>query len=345
MTGQEGYASLTVFILILFLSSVTLSLLFFLQLSLRQSSFYEEQMARESELEKEVSLLIDILKSDPTGESDSYFDPVWTFLEERKSSAIELRLTDISSRFNLNFMRTKMLEESSFKNLMINGKDPDQLKQCRGENGFFVHPEGGYGLFFRKEDLDKYFTTYSYANFNVTYEDSLKKIFEIRVSEEGSLLFLNKVQQHISEKIMADKESFRGIASLEYKQIYPLVNTEALMNVNFIPEKVLHAVLYYPYGGTVHKNGQFYFNAITSQRDNHELTTSDLDELFELEEEQLRIREYLGTRTWFWKISATTGDVKLEVVLARLPDESIDDPEFQIIEWKFSRLNEVTSNI
>jgi hypothetical protein len=338
MHSDEGYSSVSVIILIFFLSAVTLGVLFYLQNSHKLSRSLDQYYSSQSQLDGEVFQLIEELAADPTPDADSVFDPVWSYLENRDNSEINLKLEDISSRFNLNFMRTKMIEQSSFKTLMTGGFSPDDLKQYRGSKGFFSDLNTGYDDFFEEEDLDKYFTSYGYANLNISYEDSLRKIFEIRVSDGNSDAFLSKIHQLILSNEMADTVKMKSMFGSDYDVLYPLINTLPVMNVNFVPEKVLYAVLNYPYGGEKHEDCLNFYEIIKSERTTFELENERLDQIFNLEGEYVRITQYLGTQTWFWKITATLDDQVLEVVLCRLPDDSIisDSIEYQILEWKYN---------
>ena len=66
----------------------------------------EKYEARER-LGEAVHELISVIADDPTPEADSLRDPVWTWLQSRGEEQPLLELEDISSRFNLNFVRTK----------------------------------------------------------------------------------------------------------------------------------------------------------------------------------------------------------------------------------------------
>jgi len=336
MSRESGYSSVTVLILILFLSTVTLGVISLLRLSISLTEKTENKYLIEEQLEEEVRSLISVLAEDPTPEADSIFDPVWSFLQNRDDSEIELSLEDISSRFNLNYIRTNMLEKSQFKSLMESGFNPEDLKLYRGENGFYSDLKNGYGQYFSEDVLEKYFTAYSYANFNITYEDSLKKIYEFKVSEEGSSTFLQKVQDHISRKNIADKGKLKEIFGADFPELYPLVNTEPLLNVNLTPEKILDAVLHYPYGGETHKNGSSFYEIIIAERKTFEFDPERLETLLgDLEDDYLRISQYLGTRTWFWKIIAVKNDKKLEVIICLLPEsDDIQERTYTIIRWK-----------
>jgi hypothetical protein len=337
MNSEDGYSSAAVVTILFFLSIVTLGVLNYLQNTGKLLSSLENHQMIMIQLDEEVLLLIKQLSADPTPDADSQFDPVWTYLENRMESGIEITLEDISSRFNLNFMRTKMLDESDFSKSMLLGNTPDRLKLFRGEKGFFSDKEAGYVDFFKTKDLEDYFTVYSYANFNITYEDSLKKLYETRVSTENSHTFLAKVQKHIAGQTIADKRMFRDIAGSSFHSLYPLINTESLMNVNFVPERVLLAVLNYPYGGKRHDESLLYYEIIKNERAGLELDNLFLEQHLILEGEYLRILQYLGTRTWFWKITATMEEESLEVILCRLPDNELfsSSNDYQIIEWKY----------
>ena len=228
-----------------------------------------------------------------------------------------------------------MLEESVFGSMMLPGRSPEGLKLHRGEAGFAQNLAEGYGEYYSEEDLEAYFTLYSYANLNVTYEDSLKKLYEIRVSEAGSHSFLSKIQSLVSRLVPADGEELERILGSDYDDLYPLINIEPLINVNFAHKEILRAVLYYPYGGERVEHASDYLDILTAERTTMEIAPEKLDITLALEGPSLRIRDYLGTNTWFWKITASEGDLRLEAVICRIPGEADEEPLYRIIEWKY----------
>ncbi len=304
-------------------------------------------------LEKEVYQLIDIIAEDPSPEADSPTDPVWGHIEQLNDSNenLTLSLEDISSRFNLNFIRTKMLEESPFfKDLLINGKNTQNLKEDRFKYGFvsdihspFDEDHLGYGDFFEKEDLDKYFTTYGYANLNVTYEKSLEMIFKTRIPDRGTGSFMSDIKNLIESDIMADNSKMKKILGTEYEDLYPLINIQPLINVNFVEDEILKAILYYPYGGTRHKERASFYSNINNDRSNSEIDDARIKQLLPLKVEKekdiyyLRIYEYLGAITWFWKITAESDNRTLTAIICRIPLETRapSKRDYQIIEWDY----------
>lgn len=322
--------------LVLFLSALALGVLAYLGISSARYRSMDARYAARAVLEDSVRELMKQLADDPTPEADSLRDPLWTWLSSRGGDLPVLELEDISSRFNLNFVRTKMLEESEFGSMMLSGKTPEDLKQWRGEEGFAGDLVTGYGDFYKEEDLGKYFTVYSYANLNVTYEDSLKKLYEIRVSPEGAHVFLSSVQSLIAGGVMADEERMKQIFGSSEGKLFPLINIEPLINVNFADEKILKAVLFYPYGEEVHEQAADYLDVLTAERTTMEITRERLQSLIEAEDQYLRIFQYLGTTTWFWRIKATSGADSLDAVICRLPGKAGEKKEYKVLEWKFN---------
>ncbi len=306
-------------------------------------------------LEKEVYQLIDIIAKDPSPEADSPTDPVWGHIEKINDSDenLTIRLEDISSRFNINFIRTKMLEESPFfKDLMINGKNTQNLKDDRYKYGFisdihsrFDEDHLGYEDFFETEDLDKYFTTYGYANLNVTYEKSLEKIFETRVPDRGTGSFMSDITNLIKSGIMADNSRMKKILGTEYEDLYPLINVEPIINVNFAEEEILKAIIYYPYGEEQLKDRASIYNYLINERANSELNNEQIKNYIKgkLDEDdvkykyKIRILQYLGSTTWFWKITAVSDNRTLSAIICRIPLETRapSKRDYQIIEWDY----------
>lgn len=336
MKREDGYTSVGVLLLVLFLSASVIGILAYSRIMGNQHRRIENLNSVQLELETVVYDLMDQLAADPTPQSDSPHDPVWQYITNREEESLQIELRDISSRFNLNFMRTKMLDESEFASMMIDGKTPDDLKSHRGEEGFSDNLAEGYSSFFDKEDLERFFTVYSYANINVTYEDSLKKLYESRVSEEGSHLFLTKVQELISDQLMADEARMNNMLGGDRGKLYPLINLEPLINVNFAEEKVLKAVLSYPYGGETHNNALDYHEILRAERTAMEITPERLKTLFDVEDHYMRIPQYLGTVTWFWEIRASRGNTGLNVIICRIPGREAGEGLFQIVEWKLN---------
>ena len=82
-------------------------------------------------LKNEVTSIIKQLESDPTPDSDSIIDPVWSYIEGRSSDYEYLELSDASSRINPNWVRPVFFERTDLKKFLLNGVSPDMLKDHR----------------------------------------------------------------------------------------------------------------------------------------------------------------------------------------------------------------------
>lgn len=327
--------SLTALFLLLIISLSLMGLSVYLQLGTKQQGTIESSYELQTVLETEIKALIEQLQNDPTPEADSYHDPVWLWMEENNTDELTITLEDISSRFNLNFIRTKMLEESSLSSMMINNNTPEDIKLYRGEQGFFTDLNESYSDFFKEEDINKYFTSYSYANLNVSYEDSLKKLYEIRVGEAGANIFLTTIQNHIASFEQADDSKLNQILGSHKKDLYPLINVQPLLNVNYLDPLLLKAVLHYPYGNEKINNANEFEEILLVEREVMEVDQNRLVSLIEVEDQQERVLQYLGTKTWFWKIAVSQKNMALEAIICRLPFEDYNEIQFEIIQWKF----------
>jgi hypothetical protein len=70
-------------------------------------------------------------------------------------------------------------------------------------------------------------------------------------------------------------------------------------------------------------------------REGSELTGPELHKIIGAAENN-RIYQYLGPTTWFWKITVSRGNARLELIVARLPSEEEAAPRFFITEERYS---------
>ncbi len=306
---------------VLFLSAISLGALILLgssALLIRHSSTVRD--ARRL-LEEEARLALNQLARQTAAEVDSPFDPVWTWAAGRKEGTIGITLEDVSSQLNLNTVRTEVFEKTELGKLLALGHSARELRQYRADKGPFASL-ASYAAFFPSGVLASYFTVYGYINVNTTFEDVLRGIFAARTGDKAAAeAFRNAIRGFLVKQEMVGKEQLASLFGLYYPQLYPLMNVEPQMNVNFIPPEILHALLAYPYGGKSIENFEGICNAILSERQQQGLTPQYLSNLIHAQGEQLLIFQYLGTRTWFWRITVRGGSHSLVQVVARIPDD------------------------
>ncbi len=285
--------------------------------------YYQKNEAIQQDLillKAEVAAVIKQLESDPTPESDSPTDPVWSYIEGQSTKYEYIKLTDVSSRINPNWVRSVFFERTDLKKFLLNGVSSDMFKNNREKVGYIIDIESGYSELIDPEALETLFTPYSYLNVNTAYEYVLKDMYELVTEDSGGAIsFHTFIAGALAEKHIITEEELLNAAGSDYEAIYPIISTLPEMNVHFIPEFILEQVLAYPYGGEVIDNNSSIYNTLLTLRMGNEITMVDLQGLMETEGLQERVFHHLGTKTWFWKVEIATERTKIEAIIICLP--------------------------
>lgn len=331
-SGTIGSAALSVLLVVLLLSLIGGGAVMALGASGRLARAVLDETALEERLSEAVRRTLSILREDPTPESDSPNDPVWAELRDLETK-VDLR--DVSSRINPNTIRPTLLDRTGLDDLIFadsRAAGSDALRQYREDDWLSTDIADHYGDFFSDEALDELVTGYGWANINVTDEFVLRSIYAERTGNDiGAQHFRGLAVAIIGRDTMITREALRGYLGADFDRVYPVVNAEPLWNVHYLPERILREVLSYPALGVSDPDG--VAAALVALRVSSSLSMDELTERTGLPESS-RLHQYLGVRTWFWKIGAQVSDLRLEIVAARIPGES---PTFQIVERRIMR--------
>ncbi len=323
--NDKGSASVVILGVLLVLTVLFLSASFILVLSLRN-------LQRSSEIEGEKQMLLDeadraveLLLEDPTPFADSPMDPVWEKLKTPLNEEISVTLKDVSSFLGINWVRKEFLDKMAVLRI---GKTPLEFQQFREDTG--IHLKLSKFLDFIEEDyIGEYFTTYTYFNINISDEFVLRKLYFIRSSDlEEAEIFHTRVQDvRINKKYIENKDLKEFLGETDYDLLFPIVNAEAVMNIHFIPEKILKRLCAY------YKIPEERADKIMVLRETLELPLKELSELIGKDYEESLLHHYLGVRTWFWEIKVTGNRLELTRIIARIPPEGEEvKAEFRLIE-------------
>jgi hypothetical protein len=306
----------------LFLSGVAVGAMALLgtsALRVRHSVSREEIHGR---LEAVAAKVLDQLGRPAAADVDASTDSVWTYVAGLRGEGRDVTLEDLSSRLNLNTVRTELLEETELGGLAAQGRSAQELRQYRADKGPFA-TLSSYAAFFFPGALERDFTVHGYVNVNTAFEDTLRQFFEARTGDKpSSETFRGAIRGYLSRQELVRREELPTLLGLYSPQLYPLMNVEPQMNVNFVPEEVLHAVLSYPYGGKRIEGFETACQAILSARAQGAVNERGLASMVHAKAEQLLVFQYLGSRTWFWRIGVREGTHTLEWIVARIPGEA-----------------------
>ena len=271
------------------------------------------------ELDTAMSTAIEKFSEDATPDSDAISDPIHEWCNVRN-----IGISDISSRIAPNWVASDLLRLPEIARLIdardgFGGDLVLVLKQQRDRSGFFSDLESGYGAIFPKPVRDRYLTAFAYANINLTDEDALRRLYEVRTSDYAAAqLFQTKIRALRNEaKIVAEGELI-GFLGADYDRLFPVVNALPCWNVNFLPLPILYAIISSPKFGIA--DPQIVCDTIDARRQTHELGSEELQSLIGLPAASL-LYQYIGTATWFWQIDVHGAGGSLSVVLCRLPPE------------------------
>lgn len=316
---EEGAATVLLLAVIVFLSAAAVGAMVLLSSALRVQTRLAERAQRKETLEATARSVLTRLAADASPNEDSRFDSVWSYIAKENNSHTSLSLEDISSRLNLNLLRTAVLQKTSLRSAIAPGHTADGLRQYRATKGPFASLSA-YSAYIVPDALHKDFTVFGYVNVNTTFEDSLRQVFQARTGDRNAAdAFHSQIQAFLMKKKLIQQAQLRQLFGLYYPELYPLMNLQPSINVNFAPAAVLRAILSYPYGGKQLPGWQQVLAAVVAERASAPITHQDLTGMIHVSGEQELILQYLGTRTWFWRITASRGAARDVLIAARIP--------------------------
>ncbi len=318
---ENGFGSIQVILVLFLLSLLVLGIGTGISLT---GVFYkkrEDVWQNTKFLQNEVKTVLMHLQNDPTPETDSHFDPVWTFIRSRSNNHFSLRITDISSRINPNWVRPGFLEKTDLRNFFLPGVTAETFKDVRNQHGFSLDITLEYSSLIKPSALEKYFTPFSYANINTSYEFVLQDLYS-KLAEDpaGAEVFHTFIARNLSRKHLVSADEFYAAAGDAFDSLYPVINTFPAMNINFVPEFLLRQILSYPYGGNVITNSSSLTDQFIAIRQEGEIDQKELHDLIPIKyKTQERVFQYLGTKTWFWKVEIKAEKTAAEAIIICYP--------------------------
>jgi hypothetical protein len=232
-------------------------------------------------------------------------------------------------------VRKAVFEKTALQDLLIPGKTADELQQYREDSGLSPF-DGAYKTFFTEEAMKNSVTGYGWANINISDEFALRKLCAAATASEAFAEILHgKVQQLLIEKKLLGREELAFFLGTRVAELFPLMNVEPAMNVNFVDPLILRELIAYP---DYHLSGATAkADSILSTRLGREIKPQDLSFLFGVEANHILL-QYFGCRTWFWEISAEKDNRRCVLVVAALPELSAmatTKRKFVVMETRF----------
>jgi len=267
--------------------------------------------------------------SEPDWSGSKVFTEI-SLLEREGSCTITLE--DISSRFSINSLNTKMISETEVSSFLLPGMGAGAFQQDRENDGFAVDILARFGHVFREEFLANYATSRGYWNINTADEFSLKKVFaEITGNEAAAEEFHHRLRERCRTVVLVRPEELEEFIGVHwFDRVFPCINAFPSINIHFTPDWVLKQILSYPaFRVTAPEAVALELSSLRNSRailqeelpDIVPVQEKDEDGNIVLPKEQNRLFAYMGTITWFWQISVEKDKSLLTRVVARIPDK------------------------
>jgi len=320
---ENGSTTILVLAVVVILTIASSWAFLFLQYN---TKYIAESMRDDEEkrlLIQEAERLVDLLKQDETPHANSVSEKL--MLENSEDVTIRVKIEDVSSRLNLNWIIGEELKESGF---LIQGVSYFDFQAFRYENGFLTD-FSCYTDFVQEEDLARYFSPYNYFNVNICAELVLEELYVNRTDDrEGAEIFRNDIREvreqnkpGLSNNIEPDMiHSFLGDDN--YMLLYPVVNAQPVMNVHFIPTAILVNLFRY----FKVPDPESKADNLIHLREISELSIENLTQMLgKRQYTQSRLHHFIGTITWFWEIEIiktleNDNFIGLRWIIARIPN-------------------------
>jgi hypothetical protein len=280
--------------------------------------------------------VIAAIKSDPDPEVNGIDDPVWAW-NGKNIPGYTVTVVPISDRINPNLVRKNVFDKTRLSLLFRPGKNADELQQFREDSGLFLREEA-FQDFFEEGILKKYFSPYGWANINLTDEFAARQLGTILTDDpvKGEAL-REKIRILLIDRRLMDRENLPVFLGASFGELFPFINAEPLMNINFVDPLILKELIAYPDYRIRHPQ-EISFE-IVSRRKTESLSTEDMCTILGIDKSN-PLFYYLGCITWFWEINIATAEKghSQRAVLCRLPLEAYSAetrPEYKIIERRF----------
>jgi hypothetical protein len=332
---EAGYASVFFLFALFLCSALALGAAARISSALLLGGREKNKAAVRNEMEDLLREIIGAIESDPSPETNGVEDPVWDW-NGRRTKGCSVAITPISDRINLNYTRKNLFDKTRLGLLFRPGKDADRLQQFREDAGL-RSAAGAFADFFEEGLLQKYFSSYGWANINLIDEFAARQLGAALTGDpaKGEAL-REKIRLLLMERRLSDRETLPFFLGASLADLSPFVNVEPLMNVNFVDPLVLEELLSYDEYGV--RRPKERCAEILSRREARGISAEDLRSILGIDRSS-PLAHYLGSVTWFWEIvvTAENGGPSLRAVLCRLPPKDFPGetkPEYKIIEWR-----------
>ena len=332
MKNYNAFSSLEFIVTLFFLSLILIALGIFLRVSDITISKRTQDKTDKEKIDTVLNSIFEEIKKDHTPNVDSKMDSVWK-LNDTNVDGFDISIKSLSGLINLNYIPKEILINTILISSFNAPESIDKIKAIIEENGMINSYEEIADLI-SEEKFNENFTLYGYSNFNVTDEIPLAFIGNKMTNSYfgDELVNKRKTLKHNKQYIQNQTE-FNMLCGIHFDEIYPYININPTLNINFMDEELLKSFLTYPQFKL--SNALQKANTIISLRESKEITQEELISILGIQKNN-DLYYYIGSKTWFWQITISGKNTSCNVILARDPEEgTLGEPKFYLIEKRW----------
>jgi hypothetical protein len=336
---EAGYASLVFLFALFFCSALALGAAAHISSALSLMNHEKNETLARKEMEDLLEEVIGALMSDPSPEVNGVDDPLWGW-NGKRSRGCRIAIDPKSDRINPNFTRKNIFEKTDLALLFRPGQNADKLQQFREDTGLRLGEEA-FRDFFEEGIFKKFFSPYGWANINLIDEFAARQLAGALTGDPArGEAFRETIGLLLRERRIVSRETLPSVLGASRTELYPFVNAEPLMNINFVDPLILKELLAYGEYGIGRPEERCV--AILSRRETEGISAGDLRSILGIDRSN-PLAHYFGSVTWFWEITITREEggpnaPSLRAVVCRLPPGAFPaetKPEYTILERRF----------
>lgn len=312
--SEAGSLGIQTAVIILFCSIIAAAALAFLAFTAKgveRERRQADRAALRAGLARAVEAAMAAIEADPSPGSDSPLDPAYS---TAGFEGAEVKIAEESSLLNPNWVRKGILEDTPLSGILKPGVSPSDLQQYREDKGISQNASH-YADFLDPEQAKRFMGAYSYPVIGAVDEFALRRYCLDATGDRAAAdsIFASAQSQATAGKAL-DGAGLRALLGVNYEPLSALITDQPQMNVNFVPEKILRAIVSYSAWAIPDSSKKWQSIALT--RESAAVSQEVLDGILKVKADH-PIRAYLGVRSWFWRIDAAKDGIRVEAIAAR----------------------------
>lgn len=331
---SKGFSSLEVLLTLFFISLIAAAFAILFETVNISIVKKENELKEIKTIEKLLETVIEEIRKDTTPDMDSKIDPVWK-LNNMEIDSYKIEITSLSGLLNVNTTPTNILSIGDIKKLYLDSDAPTIIENYKASGKLYTNENQLFELI-DKEIFNKYFCVYGYSNINISDDYGLSNIVNFLSKPNSGEYLIQKRKTFLNNKQYIQSEiNLKMLTGIDYDSLTPIVNTKSVLNIHFVDENILSALISYN-GFNISGVNQKVKN-IVNLRETSEISQNEICNILGISKNN-ELYYYLGNKTWMWQIIVTGERKKCTMIICRKPEEeeiSFNTPEYFVINKKW----------